>query len=99
LLKDHIIAILPAKNLSRPQIFTAIQLSKTATFEENSCDGGYLATLAWLRRAEKKGTGEPETIFSLWQTAYQFSADQGHVAKRWFYFEETKSSLSQLFNY
>jgi hypothetical protein len=36
---------LPSKTLSRPQIFTAIQLSKTATFEESGRDGGHLAAL------------------------------------------------------
>jgi hypothetical protein len=48
-LNCHITAILPAKTLSRPlwrpQIFTAIQLFKTATFEESGRDGGHLATL------------------------------------------------------
>jgi hypothetical protein len=48
-LNGHITAVYSAKNLSRPlwrpQIFTAIQLLKTATFEESGRDGGHLATL------------------------------------------------------
>jgi hypothetical protein len=48
-LNSHITAILACKNLSRPlwrpQIFPAIQLLKTATFEESGRDGGHLATL------------------------------------------------------
>jgi hypothetical protein len=48
-LNGCITAPLPANHLSRPlwrpQIFTAIQFLKTATFEESGRDGGHLATL------------------------------------------------------
>jgi hypothetical protein len=48
-LNGNISAILPSKNLFRPlfppQIFTAIQLLKTATFEESGRNDGHLATL------------------------------------------------------
>jgi hypothetical protein len=36
---------LPSKTLSRQQIFTAIQVSTTATIEKSGRDGGHLATL------------------------------------------------------
>jgi hypothetical protein len=41
-------AIFPSINLSRQYIFTAIQLLKTATFEESGRDGGHLATLIYI---------------------------------------------------
>jgi hypothetical protein len=49
-------AVFPSKNLSRPQIFTAIQLLKTATFEESGRDGGHMAALvanSWQKISAK----------------------------------------------
>jgi hypothetical protein len=49
---------LPSKSFSRPlswpQIFTAIRLLKTATFEESGRDGGHLATLFVTAKNEAK---------------------------------------------
>jgi hypothetical protein len=52
LINDHITAILPAKNLSRPllqpHIFTSVQLFKTATFKESGRGDSHLATIGLM---------------------------------------------------